>query len=326
MTYAKKKRIQELFFLLILMFSFTNQSHASSLAVISQKDIAHFFVVDEHIIHTGTDACVQKVTDGTSVFIIKQINDPSIDEQFLLINDVVASTIGCHLGISVNEVSFIPYGVASHLKIYPERAATLHSYVAGKDLESYFPACLSVGFTLQQRVTNLRSVWQQKYPLAHNQQGLTRTIIESMSINELLPCLCALDTFIGNSDRSLPNIFFDQLNDRFYGIDQAASFSKKLPSLTCDRIKELIMEGYFENCSAGIIDSLRIYRNVLQQLYEDNQPDTITQSMQQLIPYLAFHALDSAVVQDRVAYHSSVINHNYSSVLGLIKLLDLIVQ
>ena len=43
-----------LLFLLLSMSFLATQSHAPSVAVISQKDIAHFCVVDEHIIHIMT--------------------------------------------------------------------------------------------------------------------------------------------------------------------------------------------------------------------------------------------------------------------------------
>jgi hypothetical protein len=83
---------------------------------------------------------------------------------------------------------------------------------------------------------NLDSPWQKKYPLAWDEQGLTGSIIETMSMHVTLPYLVALDTFIGNSDRSLPNIFYDKKSNTFYGIDHAAAFTRALASFAYDRL------------------------------------------------------------------------------------------
>lgn len=189
--------------------------------IITQEQADALWPIEEKIEHTGTDAWVQKVTDGKNIFIIKQINDDS-DEQFLLINDVVASAIGCAAGVPVNAVSFIPYTVGAHLKKYPGRAATLHVYIAGYDLEPPFPSFISNSFTLHQRIN---APQRQKKVVADNQQGITRAIIESMSINRSFSRLCAFDTFVGNIDRS-PNIRYrvNQMGPEFYGIDQACAF------------------------------------------------------------------------------------------------------
>jgi hypothetical protein len=306
---------------LILLSIIANISYSLPIKILLTNDLEAFSVIEETIVHTGSDAYIVKVTDGKNIYILKQINDSSIDEQFLLINDCVSSTIGTANGISVNAVSFIPFDVAPHLKPYPDRAATLHVIVNGKDLESELPDNLLEHFTLHQRVVNPNSPWQKKYPLADNQQGLDKTIIESMSLHKDLSALVALDTFIGNSDRSLPNIFYDKKSNSFYGIDQAAAFTKKLPLLACERLQELVSQDYFLSCDAKIIHSLRPYRYTLSKL-RVIKPDSIVEAIQELVPHLAFQASLNADVINRVSYHRDIIEKNYAASAKLITLID----
>jgi hypothetical protein len=295
--------------------------------ILQQKDLNNFLIIDADVAHTGTDACIRKVTDGKSVYILKQINDPSLDEQFLLINDCVASQIGHCAGVPINQVAFIPHDVGTHLKAYPERAATLHTYVSGKDLESEVPCCIHQEFTLQQRVINAGSPWQMQYPLAEDQQGFTRTIIESMCEHETLILLVALDTFIGNSDRSLPNIFYDKQSNGFYGIDQAAAFTRTLPAFAYDRLTELLSEGYFHDGSMNMIDSLCVFRNMLLRLCKAAPPVLIIQSMQQLIIHLPVHTIEQTdIISARMHHHGCIVEKNYCDTLKLIALLGQILD
>lgn len=310
---------------LILTYSLI-QSHQLPITIVSDADLCHFSLVDSHVSHTGTDACIVKITDGKKLYIVKQIHHPSLDEQFLLINDLIASTIGCKAGIPVNEVFFIPYNSGCHLKIYPERAATLHTYVAGQDLEQLLPGFLPAHFTLQQRVINPKSSWQKKCPLNEHEQGVTKTIIESMCCNDAFVLLVALDTVVGNSDRSLPNILFDKEKGFFCGIDQAAAFARRLPLLAIDRLNELINEGYFDACAPIMIEGLRLYRDTLIKLKQSITPDMIIQAMKQLIPYLASDALENSELQERIDYHTMIVESNYLYVDQLIDLLDNIIQ
>jgi hypothetical protein len=318
------KHYSYIFISLITAFIF--QTYGLSVKVLSEHQLLLFSVVENQIIHTGTDAYIRKVTHGNSLYILKQINDSSIDEQFLLINDCIASTIGFESGVPVNEVLFIPYNAGSHLKLYPERAATLHCIVPGQDLESVLPEILPANFSLHQRVINHSSVWQKKYPMSENQQGLSKLIIESMCCHTDLPLIAAFDCFVGNSDRSNPNLFYDAQTDSFYGIDQAAAFSKKLPSLALDRLNELMTMEYFDECRLATLDSLRRYQNMLRKLSDDVKPCAIIQSMKDLAFNLCPHALSNSEVEARTQYHSIMIAQNYLHTAELLRILDQILH
>lgn len=301
------------------------KSSALSVKVLSEVDVASFSVINESISHGGTDASIRKVTDGTTIYILKQIVRSDLNEQWLLINDCIASTVGCEVDVPLNEVFFIPYFVGSHLKMYPERAATLHMYVPGYDVESMHPQFLLPDFSVHQRVINTNSVWQKQYPLAVHKQGLSVLCIESMSLHESLPLVVALDTFVGNGDRSKPNLFYDEKSNYFYGIDHAAAFSKQLPLLACERLKELVHKNYFKECNKMVIQSMRKYRDTLQELYMNNKPFVMIEAMHTLVFSLDAPASYDRAVQERLEWHSTVIKNNYAVTKELIALLDQIV-
>lgn len=317
--------MRALFLILSIIFS-VSYGYNFEIKVLSESDLSNFNCVETQVSHTGTDAFIRKVTDGKSVYILKQIRDSSISEQFLLINDAVASNIGYHAGVKVNNVFFIPYSVANHLKYYPNQAATLHEYVKGVDLEQAFPDHLQKDFNIQQRVINPDSEWQKKYPLKANMQGMNIDVIENMCCHENLALLAALDTFIGNCDRSLPNIFYDQCNKVFSGIDQAAAFSKKLAKFACDRFKEYINDGYFYKCSVNVKNGLKLYRNTLVKLKDKFAPHIIINSINSLVIHLCPNASLNSQVRNRLRFHTSLLEDNYLFVLELIALLDQILQ
>lgn len=294
---------------------------ALSVKILSEIELSRFSVIDENVSHSGTDACIRKITDGKAIYIFKQIDDSSMSQQLLLINDCVASSVGIQAGISINEVCFVPYTVGAHLKKYPERAATLHTYVAGCDVDLKLPLFLSTDFSIHQRVIDVNSAWQKQYPLLAKNQGLSKLRIESMSFHKQLPSIVALDTFIGNGDRSKPNIFYDEHKGCFCGIDHAAAFGKTLPFFACERLKELVHEGYFKSSDKKIVDGLRIYLNTLQRLHSTCQPSVIREALSMLIPYLASHAVDNSEIKKRLCHHEVIIENNYMVTAELIELL-----
>lgn len=305
-------------FYLILFF----QVRAISLNILSEDEVRNFRIIDSAIKHDGSDANIRIITDGKNNYILKQINDSSLDEQFLLINDLIASTIGIEAGIAVNAVSLIPYDVGSGLKKYPDRAATIHTYIPGRDLEHELPDFLPEDFNIQQRVINPNSEWQKKYPLSEHRQGLARGVLESMYCHEQLAPIVAFDMFIGNSDRSLPNLFYDNKTYSFYGIDHAAAFDKQLSIIACYRIKELMQTHYFKNLSAQQRKGLKLFRNFLVQLQKNNDPKDITKTMTGLVSYLGQYAENNNQLLGRIEYHSRIMKKNYIDSFELISLLN----
>jgi hypothetical protein len=99
-------------------------------------------------------------------------------------------------------------------------------------------------------------MWHRWGPLAVERTGLTIEIIQNMAKHPDLPRIVALDTFVGNADRSPPNLYYDEITDRFCGIDMAASFSSPLALAAYQRL-----EGLKSHLTSGELSALIDYAN-----------------------------------------------------------------
>lgn len=276
-----------------------------------------------------SDAAVKLLQskDGKQ-FILKQIVDPGFDEQFLLLRDLVASEIGVVCGIPVNKVFLVPAEKSWDLKFYENRAATVHSLALGKNLEDKTPNFLGKNFIVQQKFFNPDSPWQKKCPIKKNEQGLTKKVIESMALDKDLSKIVAFDTSVCNSDRSLPNIFYDEKTGKFYGIDQAAAFNNKnLSHLAFNRINELIKENYFDTCKKEIISGLRLYRDTLVILHKTANPKLAAEIFENHSKYLLNKNSEfTKKIDRRVKFHKKAFKTNYEYTRELIFLLEQILE
>ena len=246
--------------------------------------------------------------DQGKTYVLKQIKDLDPSEQFLLVVDATANQIGYRLGISVNHVKMIPASMdfpGKKIKGYP---ATLHNEAPGKPAEENLPW---KGFTIHQRYRKPGSWMEKKWgPLASNQRGLTVEVMKNICRHPELQKIAALDTFVGNSDRSLPNIFYDGKKNQFCGIDMAASFSTGLAVIASKQLTQ---------CDPEI--KLPIFLETLQQLYQQVTPESMAQLIDDYAEEGGFHDqdyLNTTDVWDRAAFHKRMFRENYDYVSLLI--------
>jgi len=317
-------------FYIFLIFTFlsTANLHSREDLLIAESCLCKFEELKK-ISADCSDAVVKLVKNEDDLyFILKQIVILDLDEQFLLIRDLVASEIGVICGIPINKVFIYPAVATDDIRFYHDRAATIHSFVQGISLDEEFPEILFKNFTLQQKFINPNSPWQKNNPLKENQQGLTQKIIESMALHSDLPKIVAFDTFVGNADRSYPNIFYDKSTDKFYGIDNAAAFNcRNLPLLAIERIKELQAGNFFNNCDTTIMRGLKLYHETLIKLYENIEPKFVQESLQKYSQYLCKKDDKESLkfVMQRAKFHGKAFEKNYKFVKELICLLEEII-
>jgi len=293
------------------------------------QECKNFCFADDVVLSNSSDAIVRTVLHSNkNKYIVKQIVDNDIDEQFLLIRDLIASFIATVCDILVNRVYLIPAYVKSGVKTYGEFAATIHTFVEGKSLEQTLPDFLCKDFTVQQRYCDPNPEWQKKWPVSINQQGLTRQIIESMAKHPDLVEIVAFDTFVGNADRSLPNIFYKKKEKRFYGIDNAAAFNNKnMANLATQRLQVLYQSGYFDVCDTSVINALKRYKDMLQKLYNKITPEYVCFLFKVGSSHIYVWSEEFAKhIHGRCYYHCQAFASNYTYTKELIALLDKVVQ
>ncbi|MFP4338420.1 MAG: hypothetical protein ACLFQP_10865, partial [Halothece sp.] len=210
---------------------------------------------------TGTARFV-KDREGNN-FVLKQAVNPLFLYQGT--SEVIASEIGNNAGINVNKSKIIPANVKTKLKTIQGLGGTLHGAVAGENLHD-------IGGEYQ----GLRFV---------QRDGLTRNHVKQMSRHPDLPKIVALDTFVGNRDRSRSNLFYDKKSDRFSGIDLGDSFrhtpffEASLPKKARKNFEKMD----FSQFSPEERQAAQSYLDTLKQLHKDNSPQSISQKYRNYI-------------------------------------------
>ncbi len=218
-------------------------------------DVSKLKVVD---CITTPKSFISFVTDNKKqILIIKQDRSPSCSAQFKVIREMLASYLASVNNIKAHNTTILPGKFEFPGKVYKERPATVHKVVPGYPM---YKLCNWPSKALQQECKSHHS---------KRQDGLQDTIIYYMSLHPDLPAIIALDTFIGNVDRSITNLFYDDQKDRFFAIDMEKSFKKNLCEIACAIIKNKLCNNE-AMITLQELYGLTIYRNTLQGLIEHN--------------------------------------------------------
>ncbi len=195
-------------------------------------------------------------------YCVKQYH--SADRIFLSLKEVLISRIAESAGIPVNCVRLILAETLFPGKCYKERMATLHTFVPGRSLRSTggYPEVDIKQFSQGRKIL-----------------GITRNIIDNMSLSPNLAQIVALDTFTGSTNHSRGNIFFDKESNNFYGIDLKRAFLQNLGNLAYENIKKMYAGKKF---TSGQIAALRVYRDTLKELIAKNSPGDICRHLDAL--------------------------------------------
>jgi hypothetical protein len=149
--------------------------------------------------------------------------------------------------------------------------------------------------------------------------GLTLVVIQEMAKHPDLPKIVALDTFLGNADRSPPNLFYNASTDQFCGIDMAASFNSDLAKEACRQMQALIDENIVLTHQEK--DSLAKYANTLKTLIADYSPQTQENLLREFSQKAGFIELDLEI-SERIEYHKRYMERNYRYSKELLCLID----
>jgi len=283
--------------------------------------VIFFFQINlcsEKILYTcqGSDAFVSIIQNDSKRNIVKQIMDPALDEQFLLVLDMLGSIIAEHANIPCNRLlTFSSFQKYDPLKKYSNLPAAHFSFVPGMTTEN--KNCIYNNIDIQQRFRKKDSYYWKKYgPLPSNLIGISRNVFQNAIEHSDLVAILALDTFLGNADRSKPNLFYDIKANSFWGIDFGGIFNKDLSLIALKQIK-----SYFGNLSKPEKEGLRRYLIVLSDILNKNSLDSVIFRLFQITKDLGF-PLDHPIVQARLHFHSKIIQQNYYNTQKLIYFLE----
>lgn len=264
-----------------------------------------------------TDDCyITFITDGQGHFVIKQIKNPTPDEQFLLVLDA----LGCHIAevcqIPVNVVRILPASTAFPGKSHVDLPATLHTMARGVSTDN---DCKFHHIDIRQRIWK---PWSHN-PISPEKTGLTYATIQNMAQHTDLPKITALDTFAGNADRSPPNLFYDEALDSFCGIDMAASFCSELGQEACRHISQLLQNSI--QLTEREKSALNTYVKTMNLILETFPPEKLEGLLLDFARKAGFEDGNSLLDQDvreRMYYHKKIIQNNYEQCQQLVPLIE----
>ena len=245
------------------------------------------------------------------------------DKIFPSLKEVLISRIAESVGIPVNCVRLILAETFFPGKFFKKRVATLHTFTPGKSLRD----------TGQYPKVDIKQFERGSKIL-----GITRSIIDHMSLSANLAQIVALDTFTGSINHSRGNIFFDKKSNDFYGIDLKKAFFENLSRLACENIKKMAAEKKF---TSRQITALRIYRDTLKELIAKNFPGDICRHLDALakaaqlknrrcffddkyVPLLQNKFV--RLTNNSIRECKTMVFQNYDSAKKLVKLLDEIIK
>lgn len=137
-----------------------------------------------------------------------------------------------------------------------------------------------------------------------------------------LPKILALDTFLGNSDRSPPNLFYDLETDQFCGIDMAASFSTELAKEAYRQIQQIQTMAI---CLSRVErDALKEYSNTLETLlkmYPPEKQEMLLMKYAKMAGFVENSFFWDQNLKDRIDFHIRSIKSNFEYSKKLLSLL-----
>ncbi|MES2122972.1 MAG: hypothetical protein V4492_09420 [Chlamydiota bacterium] len=276
-----------------------------ALFLVCFSSLAHSQLVEIETI----DCMVSFLDDG---LLLKQVKNPDPCEQFLLVLDATACAIAESIELPINRVKILPPHTAFPGKKWLELPATLHTLVPGHSIPES-----DREVRIHQRMHQAGRATQ--WPLPPEREGLNPTIIENMARHPDLPGIVALDTFVGNADRSQPNLFYDPLSDRYFGIDLAASFCSALGRVACVQIERFRAQN--RQFSMEEQAALASYAHTLERLLNRWTPEAIESLLLENAEKAGFirsSSLWNPAVEERMNAHRKLIRSNYKAIVELV--------
>ena len=145
-----------------------------------------------------------------------------------------------------------------------------------------------------------------------------------MSRHSDLPCIVALDTFIGNSDRHDGNLCYDSETDMFCGIDMDDTFNKNLCKVACDHVQAMLDDVNLI-FSFQEVAGFRQYMLTLEKLIDKFTPDKLQKKLDYFVKRVGLTSsrmFNNKSVKHKLSEYKIIMVESYEDAKKLIRLLD----
>lgn len=281
-----------------------------------------FLLLGEHFepisqVYSGVDTDYLFLKDQSEKeWIFKQYRDHEPAEYLDLVFEELASKMADELNIPINHAVYISPRDSFEPRLFSDRPGTLHAKVSGICVEDHLPW---EGFDMHQRYRT-PFMEKKKGKLDPSEKGLRIEVIRTFAKHPDLAKIAALDTYLGNMDRSSPNLFYDAEHNRFYGIDMGNSFKGNLTELAFHKICQYDEE---EQLNPEDIAGLKIYADTLHALVKHFPAYKCAKLLDEYLAKEEFKAHSkNQDLKDKVVKTRRVMRKNYESAFVLLDYLD----
>lgn len=251
--------------------------------------------------------------DRNSQWLIKQRKGAYVDSQMTPVLETLGTRMAERIGIICNHVKLVPMSACKKYKRAKNQPATLHSYVPGVN-----PRATEEMATL--------NIHQSMEWSCGKKCGFTKYVIEGMSRHPALPRIVALDTYIGNSDRSAVNILYDPKMRIFYAIDFGFSFKSNLAKGALETLRAL--EHARVVFTQAELAALVAYRDTLRILIRLFRPAVMQTEFEKLVRKAGLLSKHASFAEGRKGFKQALVIHKnfmyetYHSTTRLVRYLD----
>ncbi len=240
-----------------------------------------------------------------------------------LIIESFCSYIAESIDAPMNVVEIIPMDIEFIGKNIKGRLASLHTFAYGKQLDQPGPYC---NLDMSKHFKQLIKASKQKLLSQKVKEGFMMSMITEMSRHHQLPIIVALDTFVGNFDRTCSSLFYDQKSDQFCGIDMERAF--RLGKDLSQRLYQFflgILDGLSVQLNNSELEALILYRNTLRKLLQKNKPVFLRKLLDKII---IKSKIDLSVkeISNQIRIYKNNIDKTYIYTKKLVKILDKVIK
>jgi hypothetical protein len=317
---SKSRIVYILCFLIILLLGFFFFPHLYPLKRLLPTSTQAFKKISEVKHASDADYLFLQESIGQEEWIYKQIIVPSPEDQIVLVLEIFASEIAQTVGIPINHVRIISGDDYFEHRLFDKLPGSLHLKVPGKCVEDYPPW---EGFDIHQKIRS-PFIIARIGALASEEIGLRREVIQNMAKHPDLAKIAALDTYLGNNDRSNINIFYDEKVDAFYGIDMGNCFMGNLAQCAQEKLQDFFAHNSL--FSKEELLGLNRYRQALCSLISQFPPAKSIELLEDTLKKAGF-VPDNLLLWDegterKLSKWKLAIEENYKSTVQLINLLE----
>ena len=309
-----------IFFIIVYQSLFSGaRERLNKLIYTSEKDNIQLLSLIKH-----NFTCVSIIKDRRgNKYCVKQIKDsraPKYSDCKLIIESF-CSYIAETVDAPINVTEVIPKSVEFIGKIIEDKIASLHTFAHGRQLNKPGPY-----HDLNIRREFLQLINAKKKGLLSQKvkEKFMVSIITEMSRHYQLPIIVALDTFVGNRDRGKSNLFYDQRNDKFSGIDMGQAFRTNLSQFIY-KFFVSILDNLSVQLNNSELKALVLYRDTLKKLLRKNKPEFLKELLDEIIIKSKID-LSSEVLSNQIKKYKENIDKIYISANELAKILDKVIK